>query len=212
MVGISLVVAFSALGGACSVRSGLPRRSLGSDYVVQPTQQNSDAGFSAVLPEKIGRVQGVEKTTSIVSTFRQDGKKVDAVFGVDQNYPDIFRVDYAAGGPDAFSRLRTTMPSLASSSPKTAAGVGSRIGLLGPKGKKEYGVEGILENDIVGGRMGIYLSPGDLASDFNENPERVPRHKSQAGSDREALARRIEAVLEDYRSSRSTRTPNGRRR
>ncbi|HEY6712612.1 MAG TPA: ABC transporter permease, partial [Rubrobacter sp.] len=107
MVGISLVVAFSALGGSLlgSIRDYLDG-SLGSDYVVQPTQQNSDAGFSAELPEKIGSVQGVEKTTSIVSTFRQDGKRVDAVFGVDQNYPGIFRVNYAAGGPDAFSRLK----------------------------------------------------------------------------------------------------------
>ena len=107
MVGISLVVAFSALGGSLlgSIRDYLDG-SLGSDYVVQPTEQTSDAGFSAKLPEEIGRINGVEKTTSIVSSFRQDGKKLDAVFGVDENYPEIFRVDYAAGGSDSFSKLR----------------------------------------------------------------------------------------------------------
>jgi putative ABC transport system permease protein len=200
MVGISLVVAFSALGGSLlgSIRDYLDG-SLGSDYVVQPTQQNSDAGFSAVLPEKIGRVQGVEKTTSIVSTFRQDGKKVDAVFGVDQNYPDIFRVDYAAGGPDAFSRLKDGDALVGKQLAKDRKlGVGSRIGLLGPKGKKEYRVEGILENDIVGGGMGIYLSQEILASDFNETQSEFLAIKARPGSDREALARRIEAVLEDY--------------
>jgi putative ABC transport system permease protein len=200
MVGISLVVAFSALGGSLlgSIRDYLDG-SLGSDYVVQPTQQNSDAGFSADLPEKIGRVQGVEKTTSIVSTFRQDGKKVDAVFGVDQNYPGIFRVDYAAGGPDAFSRLKNGDALVGKQLAKDRnLTVGSRIELLGPEGKKHYRVEGILENDIVGGGMGIYLSQEILASDFNETQSEFLAIKARSGSDREALARRIEAVLEDY--------------
>jgi putative ABC transport system permease protein len=200
MVGISLVVAFSALGGSLlgSIRDYLDG-SLGSDYVVQPTQQNSDAGFSAELPEKIGRVQGVEKTTSIVSTFRQDGKRVDAVFGVDQNYPGIFRVNYAAGGPDAFSRLKNGDALVGKQLAKDRKlGVGSRIELLGPKGRKRYRVEGILKNDLVGGGMGIYLSKEILASDFNETQSEFLAIKAMPGSDREALARRIEAVLEDY--------------
>jgi putative ABC transport system permease protein len=200
MVGISLVVAFSALGGSLlgSIRDYLDG-SLGSDYVVQPTQQNSDAGFSAELPEKIGRVQGVEKTTSIVSTFRQDGKKMDAVFGVDQNYPGIFRVNYAAGGPDAFSKLKKGDAIIGKQLAKDRKlGVGSRIKLLGPEGKKKYRIEGILKNDIVGGGMGIYLSQEILASDFNETQSEFLAIKARSGSNREALARRIEAVLEDY--------------
>jgi putative ABC transport system permease protein len=200
MVGISLVVAFSALGGSLlgSIQDYLDG-SLGSDYVVQPTQQNSDAGFSAELPEKIGSVRGVEKTTSIVSTFRQDGKKVDAVFGVDQNYPGIFRVDYAAGGPDAFSRLENGDALVGKQLAKDRKlGVGSRIELLGPEGKKKYRVEGILQNDIIGGGMGIYLSQEILASDFNETQSEFLAIKARSGSDREALARRIEAVLVDY--------------
>jgi putative ABC transport system permease protein len=200
MVGISLVVAFSALGGSLlgSIRDYLDG-SLGSDYVVQPTQQNSDAGFSAELPEKIGRVQGVEKTTSIVSTFRQDGKKMDAVFGVDQNYPGIFRVNYAAGGPDAFSKLKKGDAIIGKQLAKDRKlGVGSRIKLLGPEGRKKYRIEGILKNDIVGGGMGIYLSQEILASDFNETQSEFLAIKARSGSNREALARRIEAVLEDY--------------
>src|ERR671920_441671 len=131
MVGISLVVAFSALGGSLlgSIKAYLDG-SLGSDYVVQPSQQNSDAGFSAKVPEKIGRVQGVEKTTSIASTFRRDGKRVDVVFGVDQNYPEIFRVNYAAGGPDAFSELKKGGALVGSQLAKDRKlSVGSRIGL-----------------------------------------------------------------------------------
>ena len=200
MVGISLVVAFSALGGSLlgSIQDYLDG-SLGSDYVVQPTQQNSDAGFSATLPEKVSRVRGFEKATSIVSTFRQDGKKVDAVFGVDQNYPEIFRVDYAAGGSDAFSKLKNGDALVGKQLAKDRGlGMGSRIELLGPKGKKKYRVEGILENDIVGGGMGIYLSKEILASDFNETQSEFLAIKARPGSDREALARRIEAVLEDY--------------
>jgi len=200
MVGISLVVAFSALGGSLlgSIRDYLDG-SLGSDYVVQPTQQNSDDGFSATLPGKIGRVHGVEKTTSIVSTFRQDGEKVDAVFGVDQNYPEIFRVDYAAGGPGAFSKLKNGAAVIGKQLAKDRElGVGSRIEIPGPKGRKKYRVEGILKNDIVGGGMGIYLSQEILASDFNETQSEFLAIKARPGSDREALARRIDDVLEDY--------------
>jgi putative ABC transport system permease protein len=200
MVGISLVVAFSALGGSLlgSIRDYLDG-SLGSDYVVQPTQQNSDDGFSATLPGKIGRVHGVEKTTSIVSTFRQDGKKVDAVFGVDQNYPEIFRVDYASGGPDAFSKLKNGDAVIGKQLAKDRGlDLGSRMEIPGPKGRKQYRVEGILENDIVGGGMGIYLSQEILASDFNETQSEFLAIKARPGSDREALARRIEDVLKDY--------------
>jgi putative ABC transport system permease protein len=200
MVGISLVVAFSALGGSLlgSIKAYLDG-SLGSDYVVQPSQQNSDAGFSAKLPEKIGRVQGVEKTTSIASTFRRDGKRVDVVFGVDQNYPEIFRVNYAAGGPDAFSELKNGGALVGSQLAKDRKlSVGSRIGLLGPEGKKRYRVEGVLKNDIVGGGMGIYLSKEVLASDFNETESEFLAVKARPGSDRDALAHRIDEVLEDY--------------
>jgi putative ABC transport system permease protein len=200
MVGISLVVAFSALGGSLlgSIKDYLDG-SLGSDYVVQPSQQNSDAGFSAKLPEQIGRVQGVEKTTSIVSTFRQDGKKVDAVFGVDQNYPEIFRVNYAAGGPEAFSKLKNGDALVGKQlAQDRKLDLGSKIGLPGPKGEKKYRVEGILQNDILGGGMGIYLSKEVLARDFNETQSEFLAIKARPGSDREALRRRIEDVLEDY--------------
>ncbi|MBD0253496.1 MAG: ABC transporter permease [Rubrobacter sp.] len=200
MVGISLVVAFSALGGSLlgSIRDYLDD-SLGSDYVVQPTQQNSDAGFSAKLPGEIDRVDGVEKTTSIVSSFRQDGKKVDSVFGVDENYPEIFRVNYAAGGPNAFSTLKDGGALIGKQLAEDRnLGVGSRIEIPGPKGRKKYPVEGILKNDLIGGGTGIYLSKEVLASDFNETESEFLAVKARPGSNRGALEHRIREVLKDY--------------
>ncbi len=200
MVGISLVVAFSALGGSLlgSIRDYLDG-SLGSDYVVQPTEQTSDAGFSAKLPEEIGRVEGVEKTTSIVSTFRQDGKEVDAVFGVDQNYPEIFRVNYTAGGSDSFSKLEDGDALVGKQLARDRKlSVGSKIEIPGPKGRKKYEVEGILDNDVIGGGTGIYLSKETLASDFNETESEFLAVKARPGSNRDALEHRIEDVLEDF--------------
>ena len=200
MVGISLVVAFSALGGSLlgSIRDYLDG-SLGSDYVVQPTEQNSDAGFSAKLPEEIGRIGGVEKTTSIVSTFRQDGKKVDAVFGVDENYPEIFRMNYAAGDADAFSKLKDGGALVGKQfADDRKLGVGSKIEIPGPKGRKKYPVEAILENDVIGGGTGIYLSKEILANDFNETESEFLAVKARSGSDRGVLEQRIEEVLRDY--------------
>ncbi|MDP8939725.1 MAG: ABC transporter permease, partial [Actinomycetota bacterium] len=54
MVGISLVIAFSALGGSVlgTIRASL-ESSLGSDYIVQPVVQTSDATFSEELPERV---------------------------------------------------------------------------------------------------------------------------------------------------------------
>jgi putative ABC transport system permease protein len=200
MVGISLVVAFSALGGSLlgSIRDYLDG-SLGSDYVVQPTQQNSNAGFSSKLPEEISRVRGVEKTTSIVSSFRQDGKKVDSVFGVDQDYPDIFRVNYAAGGPESFAKLQDGGALIGKQlAEDRKLGVGSKIEIPGPKGRKKYPVEGILKNDLIGGGTGIYLSKDTLADDFNETESEFLAVKARPGSDRDALERKIDEVLKDY--------------
>ncbi|HEX2740827.1 MAG TPA: ABC transporter permease, partial [Rubrobacter sp.] len=200
MVGISLVVAFSALGGSLlsSIRDYLDG-SLGSDYVVQPTQQNSDAGFSAKLPEEVNHVPGVEKTTSIVSTFRREGQKVSLVFGVDENYPEIFRVNYASGGPDAFSKVEDGGALVGKQIAEDRnLSVGSKIKLPGPQGVKKYKVEGIIKNDIIGGGMGIYMSKGTLASDFNETESEFLAIKAEPGSDRDALARRINKVLKDY--------------
>jgi len=200
MVGISLVVAFSALGGSLlgSIRDYLDG-SLGSDFVVQPTEQTSDAGFSAKLPEEINRVRGVERTTSIVSSFRQDGKKLDAVFGVDQNYPRIFRVNYAAGGPEAFSKLEDGGALLGKQlAEDRKVGVGSKIEIPSPKGRKKYSVEGILKNDVIGGGTGIYLSKQTLADDFNETESEFLAVKARPDSDRDALERKIKDILGDY--------------
>jgi putative ABC transport system permease protein len=200
MVGISLVVAFSALGGSVlgSIRSYLDG-SLGSDYVVQPASQNSDVTFSSDLPEKVGRVPGVESTTSLGSTFLRKGNEVSIVFGVDQNYPDIFRVDYTAGGPNAFSKLEHGGALVAKQLAETRKlAVGDRVELPTPKGPKEYPVEGILENDIVGGGAGIYLSREMLARDYNEQEGEFLAIKAEPGTNRGVLTRNIEEILRRY--------------
>jgi putative ABC transport system permease protein len=200
MVGISLVVAFSALGGSVlgSIRAYL-EDSLGSDYVVQPTSQNSDVTFSQELPEKIKKLPGVEKTTSLASTFLRDGEEVSIVFGVDENYPEIFRLNYAAGGPDAFSRLDEDGALVGKQLAKSRKlRVGGEVGLPSPKGPKKYRVEGIVDNDIVGGGSGIYLSKKTLAQDFNETEGEFLAIKAEPGSDRGALTREVEKVLKNY--------------
>ena len=203
MVGISLVVAFAALGGSLlgSIRDYLDD-SLGSDYVVQPTNQNSEAGFSAELSRKIDGLPGVEKTTTLVSTFRRDGEEVSIVFGVDDNYPEIFRVEYQAGSgtpPDAFSGLADGGALVGKQlAEDRKLDVGSTVELPSPEGTKGYRIEGILENDLLGGGSGIYLSKRALARDFNETEGEFLAVKARPGSDREALSREIGEALRDY--------------
>ena len=203
MVGISLVVAFSALGGSLlgSIRAYLDD-SLGSDYVVQPTDQASDAGFSDALPREVGSVDGVERTTSIVSTFRRSGEKVDIVFGVDGNYPEIFRTTFAPNSgtpPDAFERLEGGGALIGKQLAESRElAVGESIRLPGPSGLKGYPVEGILENDLVGGGSGVYLSKGVLARDFNETEGEFLAVKAERGSDRGEISEEIGEVLRDY--------------
>ena len=88
MVGIALVVSFSALGGSVlgSIRAYL-EDSLGSDYVIQPENQDFDVTFSPELASQVSDIPGVEGTTSIASTIRRDGDQVSFVFGVDQKLP-----------------------------------------------------------------------------------------------------------------------------
>ncbi len=174
MVGISLVVAFSALGGSVlgSIRDYL-EGSLGSDFVVQPANGNFEATFSPELEEEISKVPGVEKTSGIASTFRRSGDEVSVVFGVDERYPSIFRLNYAeATPPDAFSELEKggalVGPQLAE---KRGLTVGSTIELPGLKGTKEYTVAGIVQNDLFGFGNGIYLSKDVLAGDFGEDSD-----------------------------------------
>jgi len=200
MVGISLVVAFAALGGSVlgSIRSSL-EGSLGSDYVVQPANQNSDVTFAQDLPERIDRISGVEKTTTLASTFLRDGKEVNVVFGVDRNYPDIFRVNYAAGGPDGFEGLADGGALVGKQlAERRKLHLGSRVELPTPKGRKKYRVEGILDNDIVGGGGGIYLSRETLARDFDEGEGEFLAIKAVPGTDRGTLTREIDEVLRDY--------------
>ena len=201
MVGISLVVAFAALGGSMlgSIGSYLDG-SLGSDYVVQPASQNSNLTFSRNLPERISEAPGVEKTTTLASTLLRDGEEMNMVFGVDQNYPEIFRVNYEAGGPDAFSKLEDDTALVGKQLAEVRElRVGSRVRLPTPKGRKKYRVEGILGNDVVGGGGGIYLSRETLASDFNLSEGEFLAIKAVPGSDRGTLTREIEGILrEDY--------------
>jgi putative ABC transport system permease protein len=200
MVGISLVVAFSALGGSVlgSIQTYLDG-SLGSDYVVQPASENSDVMFSRALPESISEIAGVEKTTSIASTFLRDGDRASIVFGVDQNYPRIFRVNYSAGGPGAFSKLQNGGALVGKQLAETRKlAVGDSVKLPTPRGPKKYPVEGIVENDILGGGAGIYLSQATFARDFNEKEGEFLAIKAEPGTDRRVLTRKIEGVLRRY--------------
>jgi putative ABC transport system permease protein len=200
MVGISLVVAFSALGGSVlgSIRSYL-EGSLGSDYVVQPASQNSDVTFSRDLPRRVENVSGVESTTSLASTFLREDDEVSIVFGVDESYADIFRVNYAAGGPDVFTELEDGGALVGKQLAETRKlGVGDKVELPTPGGPRKYPVEGILENDIVGGGAGIYLSRETLARDFKERKGEFLAIKAEPGTDRGSLTREIQEILRDY--------------
>jgi putative ABC transport system permease protein len=186
---------------ACSARSGLLDGSLGSDYVVQPTQQNSDAGFSEGLPRKIEGLPGVEKTTTLVSTFRRDGERSASSSGWTRTTRDLpGRLPGRLGDPGG--RLLRLADGGALIGKQLAEnrklGVGSKIELPGPSGEKRYPVEGILENDLVGGGSGVYLSKGTLARDFNETEGEFLAVKAEPGSDREALSDGIGEVLRDY--------------
>ncbi len=203
MVGISLVVAFASLGGSVlgTIR-GYLEDSLGSDYVVQPADQTSDVAFSPNLPEEIDGIPGVERTTSIVSTFLREGEEVSVVFGVDEDYPEIFRLNYTADSrtpPDAFSELEDGSALVGKQLAEARKlEVGSEVELPSPRGRKTYPVAGIVDNDIVGGGSGIYLSKEALARDFNETESEFLAIKAESGSDRDALTRRIKEALADY--------------
>ncbi len=200
MVGISLVISFSALGGSVlgTIRSSL-EDSLGSDYVVQPANTQSDITFSQNLPKRINEVDGVEETTAIASTFLREGDQVNIVFGVDKNYPDIFRLNYEAGGPDAFSKLQDGSVLVGKQLAESRSlKVGSEVELPTPSGPENYPVAGILENDVLGGGTGIYLSEGTLDKDFNVSGGEFLAIKAEPGSDRQDLSREIGGVIKDY--------------
>ena len=200
MVGISLVIAFSALGGSVlgSIRAFL-QDSLGADYVVQPTNQNSNVTFSPSLAGKVQKVPGVRKTTAVATSIQQSGGNVAFVFGVDESYPEIFRMNYAAGGKNAFSKLQDGQAIVG----KQLAGsrklkIGSKVRLPSPTGQKSYRVAGILDNDVLGGGAGVYLSRDVLAKDFGEKEAGFLAVKAKPGSDRGEISSRIKEILKGY--------------
>ena len=191
MVGISLVVAFSALGGSVlgSIRSYL-EGSLGSDYV-RSAREPELRRHLLTGPSAEGRraSRASRARTSLASTFLREGEEVSIVFGVDESYADIFRVNYAAGGPDAFSEITDGGALVGQAASRDAQ---ARLGRYGeashrPRVPKRYPVEGILENDVVGGGAGIYLSRETLASDFGEKKGEFLAIKAEPGTDRGSL-------------------------
>ena len=204
MVGISLVIAFSALGGSVlgSIRAFL-QDSLGADYVVQPANQNSNVTFSPDLARKVEKVPGVRKTTAVALSVQQSGGNLALVFGVDENYPEIFRMNYAAtdkaGSRNTFSKLQGGEAIVG----KQLAGsrklkVGSKVRLPSPTGEKSYRVAGILDNDILGGGAGVYISRHTLARDFGEKEAGILAIKAKPGSDRGEISTRIKEILKGY--------------
>ena len=203
MVGVSLVSAFSALGGSVlgTIRDFL-NDSLGGDYVVRPLDANSDVTYSPELAERVGEIPGVEKTTGIASTILSDGGEVSFIFGLDENYSEIFRLVYAPGSgtpTDAFSELKSGAALVGEQLAESRGlRVGEEIRLPSPSGPKEYRVAGVLDNDLLGGGAGVYLSQEILARDFNETGKEFLAVKALPGSDRDALTRQIEEILKDY--------------
>jgi putative ABC transport system permease protein len=198
-VGISLVVAFSALGGSVlgSIGSYL-EGSLGGDYVVQPTGGNYGVTFSRDLERRISKLPGVAEATGIGSDFRRKGEDVYLLFGLDRDYPDIFRLNYEKGGPDAFSKLRSggvlVGEQLASSRDLT---VGSTLSIPSPSGNRRYRVAGVVANDFLGGGTGVYLSREALAKDFGVKEDSLVAIKAEPG-EAGTVGREVRRVLEDY--------------
>jgi putative ABC transport system permease protein len=203
MVGVALVIAFSALGGSVlgTIQDFL-NDSLGGDYVVRPLDANSDVTYSPELAERVGEIPGVEKTTGIASSILSDGGEVSFIFGLDQNYPEIFRLVYAPGSgtpKDAFSELKSNAALVGEQLAESRGlRVGEEIRLPSPSGPKEYRVAGVLDNDLLGGGAGVYLSEEILARDFNETGKELLAVRALPGSDRDALTRQIEEILKDY--------------
>ncbi|BBL78274.1 membrane protein [Rubrobacter xylanophilus] len=201
MVGISLVIAFAALGGSVlgSIRAYL-EDSLGSDYVIQPVIQTSDAAFSERLPERVREVPGVAKTTAIASAFLRSGDETYVVFGLDASYPEIFRVNYASEAPEAFSRLLEEDAALVGRQLAASRGlrVGDEVRLPTPRGPRAYEVAGIVANDVLGGGSGVYLSREALARDLGEREGEFLAIETAPGADRALVEQRVRAILRDY--------------
>lgn len=203
MIGIALVIAFATLGGSLlgSIRAYLDN-SLGSDYVVEPTAQNSNIVFSSRIAHRIGKIPGVEETTGISSTVQARGGQVFFIFGLDRNYTDIFRINYASGkgvGRGAFSKLQHGQAIIGKQLARSQhLGVGSEVSVPSPKGTRHYRVAGIVDNDILGGGTGVYISKRALARDFNVGGDRFLAIKVAPGADRKAVAHRIKEIIKDY--------------
>jgi putative ABC transport system permease protein len=201
MVGISLVVAFSALGGSVlgSIQTYLDG-SLGADFVVRPSNDSFDVSISPELEEMISEMPGVEEATGVASTTRRDGGETSLVFGVDERYPAVFRPDYATGtSENAFLELEDggalVGPQLAR---QREIDVGDEIELQGPTGTRSYPVAGIIENDLFGLSTGIYLSKDTLARDFNETESEFLALKAAPDADQTAIQEEAGRILEDY--------------
>ena len=199
MVGISLVVAFSALGGSVlgSIRSYL-EDSLGSDFVVQPANSDFDVTFSGELEDQVSRVPGVSETTGIATTIRRDGEEVNVVLGVDERYPEIFRLNID-GGADAFAALDDGEALVGQQlAEKRKLGPGDEVELKGIRGTQTYSVSGVVENDLLAGGTGVYVSKETIARDFGVDSDGFLAIKAEPGADREEIGREVGAVLKDY--------------
>jgi putative ABC transport system permease protein len=203
MVGISLVVAFSALGDSVlgSISSYL-EDSLGADYAIKPANEDSGVVFSDALKERIVKIPGVEETTGLASSVRRDGAETSFVFGIEQSYESIFRVNFVPGSStpkDAFSKLRDgealVGQQLAASRDLR---VGSNLALSGLKGREKYRIAGIVDNDVLGGGAGVYVSRKTLSSDFGVTDDELLAIKAAPGAQRSRLTSDVRAVLKDY--------------
>ena len=199
MVGISLVVAFSALGGSVlgSIRTYL-EGSLGSDFVVQPANSDFDVTFSGELEEEVSRVPGVAETTGIATTIRRDGREVNVVLGVDESYPEIFRLNLD-GGAGVFDALEEGEALVGQQlAERRNLGPGDEVELRGIRGTQSYRVAGVVENDILDGGTGVYVSKETMARDFGVDSDGFLAIKAEPGGDREEIGREVGAVLRDY--------------
>jgi putative ABC transport system permease protein len=201
MVGVSLVIAFSALGQSVlgSIESYLDD-SLGSDYVIQPAGQDFNVTFSPELERRVSGVTGVESTTSIASTVRRQEGEPTFVFGLDRSFPEIFQLTYSSGPEDAFERLDDGRNALVGRqlSESRNLGPGDRIELPGPGSVQSYEVVGVLESDFLGGGASVYISKANIERDFNVNAAGFLAVKAEPGSDREAVGDALEEVLAGY--------------
>jgi putative ABC transport system permease protein len=206
MIGLATLIMMAALVNSMGqFVTKLMSDTFTSDLMILPQTialYGNVVGADENLETRVKALSEVQTVASLRYASSVVGSQGIEVLGIDpQTYPQVSKLDFISGTPDAaFAALSTDRSAMLTSLTALALhlDVGSTFEIESPTGPQTYRVAAIANDTLTFKVDAIYISQDNLKNDFQKTEDVLLMINLKPGSDKNAALTDINKILIDY--------------